>query len=477
VFSAEISDASGNFPGTVIGIRNATTGGTITAAIPAGFTPGTLYRIRVTSTLPAVTGPDNGTDIKISAKTTLAQYVYLQTGMAYTPLNGNTNVPVAVGTLDDGMSAPINIGFNFNFGGINFTQLKMNTNGWLTFNLSSVSTNIYAAINSAETFIISGFSANLLLSGTKPMSYKLTGTAPNRVLILQWQNITHVPNSPGTGSLTGGEFQILLYETLNIFEINYGTFSTTAVANFGSYAQVGWKGECPADAGALYKSSYPYWDTPSTLIGNYLVSLSFGYSGGFYFLPYPGEMFRYTPTPNPLPVTLLSFTGEFKNNHIYLKWVTASEINNDYFDIESSRDGAVFNAIGQVMGHGNSTQLNNYDFEDHASESDVSYYRLKQVDYDGNFEYSEVIFIKRPHEKTACLVYPSGENGVFLVSCPGIPNNTISVYDTKGKLLEQINSNLNYDSVRIDLTRFSNGLFILNINNGVENENLKLIKY
>ncbi|MEO8147796.1 MAG: T9SS type A sorting domain-containing protein [Bacteroidia bacterium] len=480
IFTAELSDVNGNFPGTIIGTLTSTTNGTINAALPMNSTPGSLYRIRVKSSLPSLTGTDNGSNIKISAKTTLSQYTYLHSGNAYAPLTGNTDVPVATGNLNEGMSAPVNIGFTFNFGGLNFTQLKMSTNGWITFNSASIATSVYNVIASSETFAIAGFAANLNLGGIKPMSYKLTGTAPYRILKLQWHGITHVPMSPGSGSLTAGEFQIWLYETTNVFDINFGTFTTTAVANFGSYAQVGWKGECPTDGDALYKSSYPYWDTPWNGYG-YVTSLSFGSSGGFLFLPIPGELFKYTPPfGSPLPVQLISFEGLIKNNEVILEWATASELNNDYFLVEKHiNDGPnEWKEIGQIKSKGNSNQVQNYSLTDEYPANGINYYRLKQVDFNEEFTYSQIIYVNvKQNQKQDINIYPNPAADEFTIS--GFNFNTgdqIMITNSIGKVIYQKTMSEITNTIKIEIKAFEHGIYFVKIISASKIETLKLIK-
>ncbi len=92
----------------------------------------------------------------------------------------------------------------------------------------------------------------------------------------------------------------------------------------------------------------------------------------------------------PLPIELLSFTAEPNGNVVDLDWSTASEISNDYFTIERSEDGISFEAIATVGGAGNSTSILYYTTVDYAPLDGISYYRLKQTDYDGKFEYSEI---------------------------------------------------------------------------------------
>jgi hypothetical protein len=76
-----------------------------------------------------------------------------------------------------------------------------------------------------------------------------------------------------------------------------------------------------------------------------------------------------------------------------LSWTTESEHNNDYFNIEKTLDGNIFENIGYIKGAGNSTQSTTYSFTDYNSNGDINYYRLKQTDYDGKFIYSDLISI------------------------------------------------------------------------------------
>lgn len=95
----------------------------------------------------------------------------------------------------------------------------------------------------------------------------------------------------------------------------------------------------------------------------------------------------------PLPVELVSFTGAATADGITLKWSTASEDNNSHFEVERSTDGKAFEKISQVQGHGNSSVMLYYDHLDQRPKPGTNYYRLKQVDIDGQFEYSKIIAV------------------------------------------------------------------------------------
>jgi len=95
---------------------------------------------------------------------------------------------------------------------------------------------------------------------------------------------------------------------------------------------------------------------------------------------------------DPLPVTLITFTATaIDNKYIELDWATASETDNSGFQIERGTDGIVYDAVGWAAGHGTSSTINNYQYEDlTALPGMLYYYRLKQIDVDGNFVYSNI---------------------------------------------------------------------------------------
>lgn len=107
-------------------------------------------------------------------------------------------------------------------------------------------------------------------------------------------------------------------------------------------------------------------------------------SGGFYKLE----------SPNFIPVELISFTAELINGKAYLHWVTATEVNNQGFEVEISSDNKNFEKIGFVPGYGTSAEQHSYSFEFNNLLSGKNYFRLRQIDFDGTFEYSSVAEIE-----------------------------------------------------------------------------------
>jgi hypothetical protein len=96
-----------------------------------------------------------------------------------------------------------------------------------------------------------------------------------------------------------------------------------------------------------------------------------------------------------LPVTLVSFAGRLENNTIPLSWITASEQNAAYFEVERSANGIDFYTIGRVAAAGTSFSPRNYQFTDRQI-NDLNYYRLKMTDADGGYSRSDIILIRNP---------------------------------------------------------------------------------
>jgi subtilisin-like proprotein convertase family protein len=115
----------------------------------------------------------------------------------------------------------------------------------------------------------------------------------------------------------------------------------------------------------------------------------------------------------PLPITLIHFAGKAHEDFNELTWKTASEVNNDYFLIQRSPDGNNFTDIGTVEGNGNTNSITEYSYLDEFASLGTSYYRLKQFDYNGEFEYSNIIAINS-YKEIDIAIYPNpSKNNLF----------------------------------------------------------------
>jgi len=109
-----------------------------------------------------------------------------------------------------------------------------------------------------------------------------------------------------------------------------------------------------------------------------------------------------------LPITLASFTAKKQNNTTHLTWTTATEINNDYMAVERSADGRTFSEIGRVQGAGTTQQPQDYQYIDQRPLPGLNYYRLKQVDYDGQYEYHKTVVVNFDGELPGgMIVFPT----------------------------------------------------------------------
>ena len=103
---------------------------------------------------------------------------------------------------------------------------------------------------------------------------------------------------------------------------------------------------------------------------------------------------------SPLPIELVSFDCSVENERdIVIDWVTASEINNDYFDLYKSYDGINWFCLGSIHGAGNSNTLVFYSFYDGSIIKDDNYYQLRQVDFDGNYSDSKIVYCEDKTKK------------------------------------------------------------------------------
>ena len=140
-----------------------------------------------------------------------------------------------------------------------------------------------------------------------------------------------------------------------------------------------------------------------------------------------------------LPVELVSFTGEAKDGYIDLAWITATEKNSCCYDIERSLDANSFSKLTTINSkapNGNSQTHLSYSASDNSPMGHISYYRLKQIDKDKTFAYTNIISINYIKSKNVkFVIYPNPNKGEFTADISGIENNhevTIALKDEKG---------------------------------------------
>jgi len=152
-------------------------------------------------------------------------YNFSQTTSTYTPITGGTVLGTGTGVDDNNYTAQP-IGFTFNYDGVDYTSLGVNSNGFIWFGATAPAANNYNAISTAApsgSRIIAALSGDLQGLASGEIRRQTIGTAPNRICVIQWSNFRHW-NATGDNY----NFQIRLYETSNRIEIHYGSFTKNA---------------------------------------------------------------------------------------------------------------------------------------------------------------------------------------------------------------------------------------------------------
>ncbi|MFA7272784.1 MAG: T9SS type A sorting domain-containing protein [Crocinitomicaceae bacterium] len=173
----------------------------------------------------------------------------------------------------------------------------------------------------------------------------------------------------------------------------------------------------------------------------------------------------------PLPIGLLYFDAKMNNQRtVDLSWQTASETNNDYFTIERSKNGSSWETIGAVTGAGNSFLALSYQSIDPNPLMGISYYRLKQTDFDGKFTYSKSIAVNNQRAASEPMViFPNPTHQFIHVLGEIKPTDMLEFYNSMGQNVSAIVPLLNSSgSLRqYDVSALSSGLYFLTHNDKV----------
>lgn len=188
----------------------------------------------------------------------------------------------------------------------------------------------------------------------------------------------------------------------------------------------------------------------------------------------------------PLPIELINFDVSLSNENVSIEWSTASETNNDYFSIYRSRDGSSFSEIGRIEGAGNSSDILKYSWVDENPHLGINYYYLRQTDFDGVYENSEiksVILSASDLDNPGLTLYPNpSSSGSFTLVGTGFqPGSEIlmSVRDMSGKIIHsQLDTSKENGSITIqnNLEQPSGIYFIVVQSHGESIERKLIIK-
>ena len=192
------------------------------------------------------------------------------------------------------------------------------------------------------------------------------------------------------------------------------------------------------------------------------------------------ENFNLAPQSIPLPVELVSFTGECDKNNISINWVTASEVNNDYFTLERSTNGTDFIEVARIDGAGTTNTISNYQVLDDGISGLVPvYYRLKQFDYNGEYFESKIILVdcsKQTPIKSDVLIFPNPaiHSIQILLNQSGKSNARITVFNSIGQLVYSngFSFESGFQQITLDVSSWAEGIYQVVF----ENENDRIVK-
>jgi len=186
---------------------------------------------------------------------------------------------------------------------------------------------------------------------------------------------------------------------------------------------------------------------------------------------------------SPLPVTWLNFDAQFNNttNYVDVSWTTASEINNDYFQVMRSVDAVNFEVVGTVDGSGNSSLVKDYTFEDVNPLTGVSYYKIRQVDFNGMSDNTEIRAVSNTGGEATCTLftYPNpliGQDLTIVYSNLDKGNWEFRLVDITGKIVLSQNrtSELNAGAFTLNLEQLPAGIYLFQLNTQSQNFTRKI---
>ena len=232
-----------------------------------------------------------------------------------------------------------------------------------------------------------------------------------------------------------------------------------------------------------YDGINPTINTQISTAAGSITSFGVDENNELYLVSFNGKIYRFIPTV--VPVELISFNATVIDGKVRLDWYTSTETNNEGFKIEKSRDGVNYSEIFFVGGNGTSTNRNVYSYLDESVSSGVYYYRLKQIDFDGSFEYLNVVAVDLGAPELFLLEqnYPNPFNPktVIAFQIPAEGFVTLKLFDVLGN---EINTLVNEHkssgiySVELDASHLTSGIYYykLTVSNFIAVKKMILLK-
>jgi len=177
----------------------------------------------------------------------------------------------------------------------------------------------------------------------------------------------------------------------------------------------------------------------------------------------------------PTPVELISFDAFLNNKQVTLKWETAAEANNAGFEIQKSSNGRDWEILGWVEGNGTTAETSTYDYLDKIPFAGDNYYRLKQMDYDGQFEFSDIATVRYSRIAVAISPNPSPGEVNVTVQNPKKERMSIKLYDSAGSLIWQSGLLSNLDIWKKEFNLPQKEMYFISVQIGKESFAKKIL--
>lgn len=323
--------------------------------------------------------------------------------------------------INETVTAVANANHNFYYNSVYIGGFAVSSGTSKTYAFNSVSTGTRSYINNS----FYNARSNGAASGTH-YAVKVAGTSANPSGLTMNNNLLYA--SGGSGAMLG------FYNNVDISDLS--TWETTVGGNANSISTDPWYKDpmgsallvdlAPQNGSPLFNSGVNIPSVTTDMLGlpRNPITPTIG----------AGE------TTTPLPVKLLSFTGVKEQGGVRLNWVTASELNNAYFNVQRSLNGSDFETIATVKGNGTTQRMNRYSYADtkRVSVSRV-YYRLVQVDFNRNSQTSAVVVIdfNKADQSTSFSVVPNPFEGMptLVINSELASQATVRVVDLTGRIV------------------------------------------
>ncbi len=368
-------------------------------------------------------------------------------------LQGFEGIWLSGSTLTTFYNLTINNSFGVSLASsINVSNSLTLTNGVLYSSSANMITCIAGAsstIGSSASYIDGPFAQVIASTLTKTFNIPVgkSGAYRPMILVVRHTNSTSIAYTSEAWNSSARTFGYTLPPTLSyVSDVRYYTINRTAIANLASSRITLSYG--PDDVVtdntnlrvARYSGAGSWIDNGGIGTANVSGSITSNVFSSFNTYFTLGNTINGT---NPLPVTLVAFNAKKSSQKVNLDWQTASEKNADYFNVERSIDGNDFKLIGKISASGNSTSLKSYSLIDENPIFGNNYYRLKQIDFDGSFIYSDIKTVYLG--KTSLLsMYPNpAVNKSFTIKIPEQVQGDYSVQliDNAGRIIYQQSGN------------------------------------